>query len=530
MSRVICKLKLIKAKLKLLNSSVGDVSLPASEAKSELDRCHIILLNNNVVGDLIDRENILLKRKALDLELIRHFVIGSVPLNSRDNLVRLVTLEKTRNSLFTITNNKTPDSDRACSSCSWRNQSTRIFFFEAELAFFRMVKTGLVDWLKVLVCVVMFVMLRAEGYDVPITFVESAVAQGAVCLDGSPPAYHFDKGFGGGINNWLIHVEGGAWCNNASTCLAKRNTRLGSSKYMDTQYTFSGILSKLQKFNPDFYNWNRVKVRYCDGSSFTGDVEAVNPATKLYFRGSRVWRAIIDDLLAKGMKNAQNAILAGCSAGGLTAILHCDSFSALLPGAKVKCLSDAGFFINAKDLTGAPLIEELYAQVVDLHQSAKNLPASCTSQFKPEMCFFPQNAARGMQTPLFLLNAAYDSWQIKNTLAPGVADPHGTWHDCKNDIKKCSSSQLQTLQGFRTEFLGALSSLGSSSSRGSFINSCYAHCQSGTQETWLRGDSPVLDGTNIATAIGDWYYGRSSFQKIDCAYPCDKTCHNRVFE
>jgi hypothetical protein len=25
----------------------------------------------------------------------------------------------------------------------------------------------------------------------------------------------------------------------------------------------------------DFYNWNRVKVRYCDGSSFTGDVAAV---------------------------------------------------------------------------------------------------------------------------------------------------------------------------------------------------------------------------------------------------------------
>lgn len=29
----------------------------------------------------------------------------------------------------------------------------------------------------------------------------------------------------------------------------------------------------------DFYNWNRVKVRYCDGSSFTGDVEAVNPVS-----------------------------------------------------------------------------------------------------------------------------------------------------------------------------------------------------------------------------------------------------------
>lgn len=30
---------------------------------------------------------------------------------------------------------------------------------------------------------------------------------------------------------------------------------------------------------PDFHNWNRVKVRYCDGSSFTGDVEAVNPVS-----------------------------------------------------------------------------------------------------------------------------------------------------------------------------------------------------------------------------------------------------------
>ena len=29
----------------------------------------------------------------------------------------------------------------------------------------------------------------------------------AVCLDGSPPAYHMDKGFGAGINNWLVHIE-----------------------------------------------------------------------------------------------------------------------------------------------------------------------------------------------------------------------------------------------------------------------------------------------------------------------------------
>lgn len=27
----------------------------------------------------------------------------------------------------------------------------------------------------------------------------------------------------------------------------------------------------------DFYNWNKVFVRYCDGGAFTGDIENVDP-------------------------------------------------------------------------------------------------------------------------------------------------------------------------------------------------------------------------------------------------------------
>lgn len=51
------------------------------------------------------------------------------------------------------------------------------------------------------------------------------------------------------------------------------------------------------------------------------------------------------------------------------------------------------------------------------------------------------------------------------------------------------------ISGFRKDFLAALSSLGNSPSTGWYINSCYSHCQSGTQETWLRNDSPLLDNT-----------------------------------
>lgn len=375
------------------------------------------------------------------------------------------------------------------------------------------------------------ILLRADAIPVGITYVQNAVTKGAVCLDGSPPAYHFSPGFGSGINNWLVQIEGGGWCNNVTICLARKNTRLGSSKAMVKELSFSGILSNKQKFNPDFYNWNRIKVRYCDGSSFTGDVEAVNPATNLHFRGARVFLAIIEDLKAKGMKNAQNAILSGCSAGGLTSILNCDRFRSLMPSTtKVKCLSDAGYFINTQDVSGAKHIETFYSEVVATHGSAKNLPSSCTSRLSPGLCFFPQYVVSQIQTPIFFVNAAYDSWQIKNILAPGVADPHGTWHYCKLDIKKCSSVQLDSMQDFRLQFLSAISAASSSLSKGLFVDSCYAHCQTEMQETWLRNDSPKLGGTTIAKAVGDWYYDRSPFQKIDCPYPCNPSCHNRIFD
>ncbi|CAN1804039.1 Pectin acetylesterase 8 [Linum perenne] len=371
--------------------------------------------------------------------------------------------------------------------------------------------------LFLLLCLILLFTSITDALYAPITYVTRGVAKGAVCLDGSPPAYNFDKGYGTGINNWLLQLEGGGWCNNVTSCLGRKNTRLGSSKQMGNQIAFSGILSNRREFNPDFYNWNRVKIRYCDGSSFTGDVEAFDQATNLHFRGARVWLAVMEDLLAKGMRNAENAILSGCSAGGLGSILHCDSLRALLP--------------------------------MGTKGSVKNLPASCTRSSTPSLCFFPQNVIQHVRTPVFLLNAAYDSWQvsslhciirklkyfelyslilkcvldlqIKNILAPADADPRGSWNACKLDISNCSPLQLKTMQGmlyttflhlisswptnstdflfgysaFRMEFLYTLSKSSNSSARGMYIDSCYVHCQTEQQETWYMADSPAIGKT-----------------------------------
>uniref|UniRef100_A0A0D3FZT2 Pectin acetylesterase n=1 Tax=Oryza barthii TaxID=65489 RepID=A0A0D3FZT2_9ORYZ len=368
----------------------------------------------------------------------------------------------------------------------------------------------------------------AKAGDVDMVFLKSAVSTGAVCLDGSPPVYHFSPGSGSGANNWLVHMEGGGWCRNAQECSVRQGNFRGSSKFM-RPLSFSGIIGGNQRNNPDFYNWNRIKVRYCDGSSFTGDVETVVTSTNLHFRGARVWNAIIEDLLAKGMSKAQNALLSGCSAGGLAAILHCDQFRDLLPAtANVKCFSDAGFFVDGKDITGNDFVRTFYKDVVNLHGSAKNLPSSCTSKMSPDLCFFPQNVVPTLRTPLFILNAAYDAWQIKNVLAPSAADKKKTWAKCKLDITACSSSQLTTLQNFRTDFLAALPKPEQSPANLSiFIDSCYAHCQSGSQDTWLAQGSPVVEKTQIGKAVGDWFHDREVSRRIDCPYPCNPTCKNR---
>ncbi|MFS8013605.1 putative pectinacetylesterase/NOTUM [Helianthus anomalus] len=183
---------------------------------------------------------------------------------------------------------------------------------------------------------------------VNMTLVRNAGSLGAYCLDGSLPAYHIHLGFGAGANNWLLQFEGGGWCNDIESCAERAQTRRGSTRLMTKLETFSGILSNNASRNPDFYNWNRVKLRYCDGGSFAGDSKFDNGTLLLYFRGQRIWQAIIEDLLPKGLGSADKALLSGCSAGGLASYLHCNNFSNYLPDTTaVKCLGDAGFFMDS---------------------------------------------------------------------------------------------------------------------------------------------------------------------------------------
>ncbi|XAR53658.1 hypothetical protein NMG60_11022295 [Bertholletia excelsa] len=366
---------------------------------------------------------------------------------------------------------------------------------------------------------------------VRMTLVRNASALGAYCLDGSLPAYHLHRGFGAGARNWLLQFEGGGWCDNVESCLERARTRRGSTRYMNKWEVFSGILSNNASLNPDFYNWNRVKIRYCDGASFSGDAKFYNGTALLYFRGQRIWKSIILDLLPKGLGSAKKALLSGCSAGGLASFLHCDNFTGYLPyNASVKCLSDAGFFLDVRDISLNHTIRSFYNDLISLQGVEQNLDKNCTrSLYFPKLCFFPQYMLKFTRTPFFILNSAYDVYQFHHILVPPSADLHGHWNHCKLNPVACDAAQINILQGFRKDMLNALMFFFKYSRRGGmFINSCFAHCQSESQDTWLAVDSPRVHNKTIAEAVGNWYFGRRVTKEIDCTYPCDSTCHNLI--
>jgi hypothetical protein len=252
-----------------------------------------------------------------------------------------------------------------------------------------------------------------------------AQSKGAVCLDGSPAAFYFANASSADhANDWQIYFEGGGWCYDEMDCFGRSQGNLGSSvKYPATMNleTGQGILSPDCSDNPDFCNFNRVYMKYCDGNSFSGnrDTSVVVNSKPLYFRGRRVLDAVLETLVGLGITKAENVLLTGCSAGGLSTYLHVDYvhswFNQNAPSMKkFRAAPISGFFLQHSNLEGKPVYPTQMKNIYTLANSTHGLNSACISSFAPEdqwQCNFAQNAYAHATTSIFALNSALDSWQ-----------------------------------------------------------------------------------------------------------------------
>ncbi|KAH6760810.1 hypothetical protein C2S51_017759 [Perilla frutescens var. frutescens] len=394
-------------------------------------------------------------------------------------------------------------------------------------------------WQILFVCALFGLIAQVRGQSsggVPVTLVDGAIEKNAVCIDGTPAGYHFDPGFGDGVNNWIVHLMGGGWCG-LYTCFRRIGQFHGSTNGIGPMF-FGGILSSNQTANPEFYNWNRVYVRYCDGMSFLGDTEQDDSGHPVQLRGSRIFSAVMDELLqVKGMQKADNVLLSGSSAGGLASILHCDGFRALVPNSKrVKCVADAGFFLGAKNLPAADGRYNGFAGLIQFHNATNILPTSCTSKMNASLCALAEYVVGDIQTPVFIVNSAFDSFQLQNMMKPDAPDLEGWNTKCVNNSASdlplprpdtCTPPQMQLIKDFRGTFLDTINGLADVPSRGLFITSCYNHVFI-EDNTWTDTQCK-LENKTVSEAVGDWYFDRSPVKLIDTANDVPLNCNKAKY-
>ena len=228
-------------------------------------------------------------------------------------------------------------------------------------------------------------------------------------------------GFGNGTNKWIIFFNGGAWCFDEQACYQRSHTVYGSSRF-HMVFSETGLYSNDPKINPDFHNWNMVFIIYCDGSSFTGMRQ--NPvyfmAEPVYFRGKAILDAIIQDLLSKGVRSASDVLLSGSSAGSLAVLIHADFIrSKLNPKTKVRAIADSGYFVDIETQYGTNKTRDMFNRMLLTHNSTSSLHEACIKRMAKAYhwkCFFPQYFFDLIETPVFVLQSAYDVWQIVNGL------------------------------------------------------------------------------------------------------------------
>nr|KAG5699381.1 hypothetical protein BaRGS_008289 [Batillaria attramentaria] len=202
---------------------------------------------------------------------------------------------------------------------------------------------------------------------------EFAQARGALCLDGSPPAYYYRQSIVPAVRFWIIHLQPGGWCTTPRDCFERSTTPLGSSMETEISTNLKGIMSSDCDINPDFCMWHIVDFLYCDGGSFL--------------------------------------------AGGLGAMIHADRLRERLPPSvkTLHVLLDGSLFLDMPDVNGLHTMGKMLKEAFQLHHAHKTESIKeCTRMMNNDeewRCILPEVFHKYVFSPMFFLNSLHDKWR-----------------------------------------------------------------------------------------------------------------------
>ena len=338
------------------------------------------------------------------------------------------------------------------------------------------------------------------------------------------------------VDQWLIYIEGGAWCFTAEGCAGRAKTGLGSSTSYPKSFPrdqghghnpvlLGGITSGNCTKNPTFCRHNVVFVKYCDGTSFTGSADNVG-SYGLHYRGFDILSAILTDLTAKhGIHAASEVILTGGSAGGMSVFLHADFIRdglGLRSSAAFGAVPLSGFFLDRVNVYGEPIFQMQARGMYQLANSSAGLPRNCVSERPLDVasCIFPENVYNSIDSPIFVVDSTLDAYQIPCILgrngtaqtwanstcgsAAGYQNCTKIWGDRPLNAH-CSRDQMYTLIEYQGSFMRKISTKRTFGklNTGAFLYQCFTHVAA-NYPSWNQF---ILEGLSMQQAVTKWWNG-----------------------
>ncbi|KAL7057898.1 hypothetical protein AAHC03_016394 [Spirometra sp. Aus1] len=251
------------------------------------------------------------------------------------------------------------------------------------------------------------------------------------CNDGTRAGYYLRHSKDPNSRNWMIYLEGGWYCFDEATCLARQltNQALFSSRTWHMVRYMGGMLSWDDRINPNYHLFNTVYVPYCSSDLWTGKKRRTTNG--YYFHGSRIITAVIDELLARrDFAEAKKVVIAGSSAGGIGTMMNLDRLARKLRKrsrhrVQVSGIVDSAWFLNYPTysqpsyLTNCTSIydcspEEGIHRGIELWQP--RIPRRCREaegKSKFWRCYLGPVLHQHILTPTFIIQSLFDEAQLQ---------------------------------------------------------------------------------------------------------------------
>lgn len=352
-----------------------------------------------------------------------------------------------------------------------------------------------------------------------------STAGGNTCNDGSPAGYWLGLA-PSPTSSWLVHLQGGAWCQDDKSCLSRAVSQpnLVTSTVWPQKIGLRGLFNRSHTDNP-VAAYNHVYVGYCSSDGWAGARDPVDPSANFSestdawaFKGHAIVLDVLDDLadrhgLGAGSSpgNPASVVFSGCSAGGQGVVVNADFVREHLEDAlgaesvRVVALGDAAWLVDSEP--AYPSVSPIRAAIQDgVALWTPEFDSSCVAAREHAWeCFFSPYAVPYISTPVFIHAAQNDLYQLP---VNGI----GSW-------PPKAGTQAEWVAAFRAHFISTISQ-----NSNVFSSACHHHCSTEGPSMYEILFPP--DNRTLAQALGAWLGGSASHSVDTCPglTGCSKNC------